>query len=68
MKIKVKCPFNPIIYRNSPIGMFHCPWCNQMVMAGEEHLEYPEIFLDEDEYLELVENMNQLLKKFYLRI
>lgn len=59
--MKAKCPFNPIIYLNKPIGMFHCPWCSEMVLAGTTHPDYPAIDWDEQEYNELVKNMEEIM-------
>jgi len=41
-----KCTFDPKIYKDQPIGMFHCPECGEMVIAGMDHLDYS--LLDED--------------------
>ena len=32
-----KCSFDPRVYKNAPIGMFHCPECGEMVLAGLPH-------------------------------
>ncbi len=54
--MKKQCPFDPTIYVNAPMGMFHCPWCDEMQMAGMPHL--PSIIeIEQDEYDELVKNM-----------
>lgn len=36
------CPFDPSddLYINAPIGMFHCPLCGEMVLAGMPHPDY----------------------------
>lgn len=60
--MKKLCPFDPTIYKDSPMGMFHCPWCGEMQMAGMAHLPGQYIETDEEEYAELVENMKYLLK------
>jgi hypothetical protein len=57
--IKVQCPFDPKIYKDSPMGMFHCPWCGEMQLAGLDHLPF-EIEIEDDEYEELVENMKKV--------
>jgi hypothetical protein len=49
---------------NQPIGMFHCPWCGEMVLAGMEHIDYPEIEMEDDEYIELVNNMRDVEKDY----
>ena len=44
-----KCSFDPTadIYKDAPIGMFHCPECGEMVVAGIPHPDY-DALLDED--------------------
>ena len=37
-----KCPFDPSVYINVPLGMFHCPECGEMVIAGMAHPDYSE--------------------------
>lgn len=32
-----KCPFDPKHLSGAPIGMFHCPLCGEMVIAGMDH-------------------------------
>jgi hypothetical protein len=36
---KPGCLFNPLTY-NGPNGMYHCPECGEMVLAGAEHPDY----------------------------
>lgn len=31
------CPYDPIPLADSAIGMFHCPLCGEMVIAGMHH-------------------------------
>ena len=31
------CPHDPAPYRGLPMGMYHCPECGAMVLAGMEH-------------------------------
>lgn len=38
-----KCPFTPETVEG-PIGMFHCPECGEMVLAGYPHPDYDEVF------------------------
>ncbi len=33
-------PWDPIQLKGAPIGMYHCPYCLSMVMAGMDHLDY----------------------------
>ena len=37
---KGKCPHDPRQYLGAPIGMYHCPECGEMVLAGMEHPDY----------------------------
>lgn len=32
------CPYNPELLLGAPIGMFHCPICGEMQLAGNRHL------------------------------
>ena len=34
---KCSCPHDPIIYQGLPMGMYHCPYCGAMVLAGLPH-------------------------------
>lgn len=34
------CEFNPVEYRGASLGMFHCPVCGEMVVAGMPHPDY----------------------------
>lgn len=36
-RVELNCDFDPRIYANQPIGMFHCPVCGDMVVAGLPH-------------------------------
>jgi len=46
----MKCTFDPKTYAGYPIGMFHCPECGEMVVAGIDHpdLEIPDEIIPED--------------------
>jgi hypothetical protein len=35
--LPLECSFNPVHLLGEPIGMFHCPECGQMVLAGMPH-------------------------------
>lgn len=35
-----KCSFDPSVYKDVPMGMFHCPVCGEMVVAGCKHPDY----------------------------
>lgn len=35
-----KCDFDPTPLIGEPIGMFHCPSCGEMVIAGMPHPDY----------------------------
>jgi predicted RNA-binding Zn-ribbon protein involved in translation (DUF1610 family) len=32
-----KCSFDPEPLKGKPIGMFHCPQCGEMILAGLPH-------------------------------
>lgn len=34
------CPHDPKEFLGQPIGMYHCPVCGEMVIAGLEHPDY----------------------------
>ena len=34
------CDYNPKETKNKPIGMYHCPKCGEMVLAGQNHPDY----------------------------
>lgn len=34
----VKCPEDPIALMGKPIGMYHCPYCGCMQIAGLSHI------------------------------
>lgn len=35
-----KCAYDPKEMAGEPVGMFHCPECGEMVIAGMEHPDY----------------------------
>lgn len=35
-----KCPYDPSMLIGVPLGMFHCPECGEMVVAGMAHPDY----------------------------
>ena len=37
MKEEELCPHDPTIYKGMPMGMYHCPECGEMVIAGIPH-------------------------------
>jgi hypothetical protein len=34
---QIQCPHNPEELKGQPIGMYHCPICGDMVLAGVKH-------------------------------
>lgn len=36
----VKCEYDPTEMKDAPIGMYHCPECGEMVIAGLPHPDY----------------------------
>lgn len=43
--ILIDCPEDPERLAGAPIGMYHCPWCGCMQVAGWEHLPHEEFCL-----------------------
>ena len=39
MSTKEQCPHDPR-ETTGPVGMYHCPECGEMVLAGMEHPDY----------------------------
>jgi len=37
---EINCKHDPRQYAGMPIGMYHCPECGEMVVAGCEHPKY----------------------------
>lgn len=35
-------PWDPQRLVGAPLGMYHCPYCGAMVMAGIPHIDYAE--------------------------
>ena len=35
-----KCPFEPEWLKEVPMGQFHCPVCQKMILAGMPHPRY----------------------------
>lgn len=33
-------PFDPLFLFGEPIGMYHCPFCGSMILAGVPHVDY----------------------------
>lgn len=56
---KMKCQFDPKIYAGQPIGMFHCPECGDMVLAGVEH---PDMDEAEKRYAEYCDEQYEQMK------
>lgn len=44
-----RCPYDPSSLVGIPLGMFHCPYCLQMIVAGLPHPDYD--LLDDDEHV-----------------
>jgi len=61
----IQCPFDPNIYANQPIGMFHCPYCGEMQLAGLDHLPF-QLEVSEEEYAEMVAEMAEIKNKMHL--
>lgn len=48
-----KCTYDPKEMANQPIGMFHCPLCGEMVLAGLDHPEWDDVERKYQEYCDL---------------
>jgi hypothetical protein len=35
-------PLDPLLMFGQPLGMYHCPWCGSMILAGVPHVDYAE--------------------------
>jgi hypothetical protein len=44
----MKCPEDPIVLMGKPIGMYHCPYCGCMQIAGLGHVCDSDMCLLED--------------------
>ncbi len=42
-------PWEPQQLVGAPLGQYRCPYCVAMVVAGMEHLDYSDLFGDEEE-------------------
>jgi len=36
----LRCDYDPVPMKGLPIGMFHCPECGEMIIAGLPHPDY----------------------------
>lgn len=59
-----KCTYDPSEFKNQPIGMFHCPECGEMVLAGMSHPEWDSLEESADKYFdEKYEEMKRYFQK-----
>jgi transcription initiation factor IIE alpha subunit len=56
----MKCTYDPTTLLGKPIGMFHCPECGEMVIAG---LPHPEELTDEELQVLIQEENNEKEKE-----
>jgi hypothetical protein len=35
-----ECPEDPVTLLGAPLGMYHCPWCGCMQLAGTPHSDW----------------------------
>ena len=61
MTEKEICSFDPKKYDGQPIGMFHCPDCGDMVLAGLDHPDYEKV---EEKYQEYLDQKYEELKAY----
>jgi hypothetical protein len=56
------CPHDPTVLLGEPIGMYHCPVCLVMVVAGFPHPDdedsAEECGMTVDEYLQMLRRLN----------
>jgi hypothetical protein len=57
-----KCSYDPKEYANAPIGMFHCPDCGEMVIAGMEHPEWDNL---EDSSKKYFDGQYEKMKEYF---
>ena len=48
MTVRCPCSHDPSVYQNCPVGMYHCPECGEMVLAGVAHPKDFDDFTEED--------------------
>jgi hypothetical protein len=60
-----ECQFDPMIYKDAPIGMLHCPWCGEIILAGVPHPKYNQFWDDLDAGV-FDEELNRLAEKLEL--
>lgn len=58
----MKCDYDPKEMAGQPIGMFHCPKCGEMVLAGVDHPDMDDVDKRYQEYLD--EKYEQLKAHF----
>src|SRR5437870_4613097 len=56
----MKCPHNPK-ETTGPIGMYHCPDCGDMVLAGMDHPDYDDV---EESYKKYLDEKYESLKHY----
>lgn len=49
-KKRLPCPEDPRKFKGQPLGMYHCPDCGMMVIAGMKH-GTPHATVEEQEHL-----------------
>jgi len=48
-----KCSYDPRIVEGHALGMYHCPECGEMVVAGIDHPDYSAPMEIQEDYLEV---------------
>jgi len=36
-RVRLPCPEDPLMLKSAPLGMYHCPVCGEMQVAGLPH-------------------------------
>ena len=57
------CTYDPIPLLGAAIGMFHCPVCGEMVLAGMAHPDYSNIDADYAAYMAEQDKKNEPLRR-----
>jgi hypothetical protein len=48
----MQCQYDPKVMAGLPIGMFHCPDCGEMVLAGMDHPDYDNLEESANKYFD----------------
>jgi|SRR5688500_2795841 len=63
LKAKKSCSYDPKPLVGVPLGMFHCPECGRMVIAGCEHTPSSDEDSGEDELLDVKDDEGEVTEE-----